>query len=138
MRTILLMIILLSPVAALFNAALHGRRLEDFLSKTPRLESSRDLEAFKRLAAGQMRAALVQAALLAPPPLCFFWGVTTGALAPSDFVWVLLPSIIVIFFARSIRGLERRAWSIEANGETLTAQRDHVVRTWRTRALPDW
>ncbi len=138
MRTILLTAILLGPVAALINSGIQARHLREFLTRTPSLESAVDLDAFRRLAGRQMRAALVQIVLLAAAPVCFGWGVLQGHLGAGDFVWVLLPAVVVILVSRSIRRLELRAWSLPATDPGLTAERDRIVRVWRTKALPDW
>ncbi len=138
MRTLLLTLMLVSPGLALVNAVIQGRGLKKFLNSTPELASSLDLEEFKRVTGRQMWAALAQAVLLLIAPACFFWGLMIHSLTPADFVWILLPSVVVILVARSFRSLELRAWSIPAANEYLTAERDRVVKVWRTKPIPDW
>ncbi len=138
MRTLLLTVMLISPALAIFNVVIQGRGLKEFLDKTPMLASSLDLENFKKVAGRQMWAALAQAVLLLIAPACFFWGVVNQSLKPADFIWILLPSVVVILVARSFRSLELRAWSIPAANEYLTTERDRVVKVWRTKPLPDW
>jgi hypothetical protein len=123
---------------AVVNSVVQGNNLKEFLDRTPEFASMLDIENFKRVAGQQMRAALVQAALLLVPPGCFFWGLMTDSLSPGDFVWILLPSVIVILVARSFRKLELKAWSLPADSDDLAAERDRIVRTWKTKALPDW
>lgn len=123
---------------AVVNSVVQGNNLKEFLDRTPQFASMLDIENFKRVAGQQMRAALVQAALLLVPPGCFFWGLMAGSLSPGDFVWILLPSVIVILVARSFRKLELKAWSLPADSDDLAAERDRIVRTWKTKALPDW
>lgn len=138
MRTLLLTLMLVSPGLALVNAVIQGRGLKKFLNSTPELASSLDLEEFKRVTGRQMWAALAQAVLLLIAPACFFWGLMIHSLTPADFVWILLPSVVVILVARSFRSLELRVWSIPAANEYLTAERDRVVKVWRTKPIPDW
>jgi hypothetical protein len=138
MRVVLISAMLGTQALALVNAAWQGRDLRRFLDATPRLDSTSDLERFKGLAARQMWAALVQGALLLVAPACFVFGVFDKHLTGADFVWILLPSLIVILTARSYRSLELRAWTLESADSELEAARDAVVRTWRTRPLPDW
>ncbi len=138
MRTLLLIAMLASPALAIFNVVFQARGLKQFLDTTPRLASSMDLENFKTAAGRQMWAALAQAALLLIAPACFFWGLMIDSLTPADFVWILLPSVVVILVARSFRSLELRAWAIPAANEYLTMERDRVVKVWRTKPLPDW
>lgn len=129
---------LMSPALALVNAVIQGNNLKRFLEETPELNSSLDLERFKAIAGRQMHAALVQGALLLIAPAGFFWGLFVEALTPGDFVWILLPSVVVILAARSFRGLELKAWSLPATDQYLADQRDHVVKVWRSKPLPDW
>ncbi len=138
MRTILLTAMLASPTLAIVNVVIQGRGLKDFLDTTPKLASSLDLENFKRVAGRQMWAALSQAVLLLIAPACFCWGLMIDSLTPGDFVWILLPSVIVILVARSFRTLELKAWAIPAANDHLTSERDRVVKVWRTKAFPDW
>jgi len=138
MRTLLLAAMLISPALAIVNAVIQGRGLKDFLNRTPELASSLDLENFKRVAGRQMRAALGQGLLLIIAPVCFFWGLMIDSLPPGDFVWILLPSVVVILVARSFRSLEMKAWTIPAANEYLEGERDRVVKIWRTKPLPDW
>ena len=129
---------LASPALAIFNVVIQGRGLRQFLDTTPQLSSSLDLENFKKVAGRQMWAALAQAALLLIAPACFFWGLLIHSLTPADFVWILLPSVVVILVARSFRSLELRAWAIPATGDYLMAERDRIVKIWRTKAFPNW
>jgi len=138
MRTLLMTVMLVSPALAVINSVVQGRRLKEFLDRTPEFASALDIENFKMVAGQQMRAALVQAALLLVPPGCFFWGLMVGSLSPGDFVWILLPSVIVILVARSFRKLELQSWSLPASDGRLATERDRIVRIWKTKALPDW
>ena len=138
MRAVLLTAMFASQGLALVNVILQGRNLREFLDRTPVLASSMDLENFKAVAGGQMWAALAQAFLLLIAPGCFVWGLATNNLTPGDFVWILLPSVVVILIARSFRSIELRAWSIPTADEEMAAERDRIVRVWRTRPLPDW
>jgi len=138
MRTVLLTAMLACPAMALVNSVVQGRNLKEFLDRTPEFASNLDIENFKRVAGRQMRAALAQAALLIVPPVCFFWGLMIGSLSPGDFVWILLPSVIVILVARSFRKLELKAWSLPTDIEDLAVARDRIVQVWKTKALPDW
>ncbi|MCD4751384.1 MAG: hypothetical protein K8R59_18610, partial [Thermoanaerobaculales bacterium] len=119
MRTLLLAAILGSQGLALVNAAIEGRNLKNFLDRTPSLSTTLDLDRFKAVAARQMIAALMQGALLILAPICFIWGLFTGTLNPGDFVWVLLPAVIVILVATSYRKLEKQAWSLPTQTDEL-------------------
>ena len=134
----LMTVILGAQGLAVLHAAFQGRDLKRFLDAIPALSSSHDLETFKGLARRQMIAALFQGGLLIVAPACFIWGLTVGHIAPADFVWLLMPSVLVLLVARSYRGLEERIWNLPAEDDELRHERDRIVRVWRTRPLPDW
>lgn len=138
MRAFLLTAMIASPGLALVNAAYQGRNLKRFLDRTPELASTLDLENYMRVVGRQMWAALVQAVLLLIAPACFVWGLAIRCLTPGDFVWILLPNVVVILVARSFRSLELRAWSLPAADQELAAERDRIVHVWKTKPLPDW
>ena len=128
----------ISPALAIANVMIQGRGLKHFLDTTPALASSLDLENFKKVAGRQMWAALAQAGLLLIAPACFAWGLMINSLTPADFVWILLPIVVVILVARSFRSLELRAWSIPTADRYLATERDRIVKVWKTKPLPDW
>lgn len=138
MRSSLILAILGTQALALAHAAYQGSDLKRFLRQTPALTSSHDMEQFKGVARRQMIAALLQAALLLIAPGCFIWGLTLGHLSPGDFVWLLMPSVAVILVARSYRGLENQIWNLPTEDPTLRDERDRVVKTWKSKPLPDW
>lgn len=137
MRSTLLMLILLLPALAVINAVWFAGELRRFLEEVPRLQSTHDLERFKRVVARQMYAALVQIVLLSAPLLLLVFGIVRGALAVPDVVYVLIPSLIVLAVAYGLRDAERRAKSIPAS-EDLVDSRDAIVETWLKRPVPDW
>lgn len=138
MRSTLLTIMVGTQAAAVVNALIQGRDLKSFLARTPQLASTIDLEGFKAVAARQMWAALAQAALLLVAPACYVWGLVTKNLLPADFVWVLIPAVVVILVARSYRPLELKAWNLPAADGELEKARDAVVTCWRTKPFPNW
>ena len=126
------------PALAVVNAFWFGSELKNFLSSTPRLESSRDLERFKTVVAHQMYAALVQIALLAAPPIVFFVGIFRDILSPSDLLYIIGPSAVILIVAAGYRGQEKRAKSIPTTDPELERQRDAIIHTWLRKPLPDW
>lgn len=137
MRSTLLMLILLLPVLALINALWFAGELRRFLEEVPRLQSTYDLERFKRVVARQMYAALVQIVLLSGPVIMLLFGVVAGALSVRDIGYVLVPALIVLGVAWTQKDVERRARTIPAVDE-LTESRDAVVETWFKKPVPDW
>ncbi len=76
--------------------------------------------------------------LLLVAPACFVFGIVKHHLTGSDFVFILLPSVIVLLVARSYRGLEKAMWTLPAADDQLEAARDDIVHTWRTKPIPNW
>ncbi len=126
------------PALAVVNAFWFGTELKNFLSSTPRLESSHDLERFKTVVAHQMYAALIQIVLLATPPIVFFFGIFRGVLNPSDLLYIIGPSAVILIVAAMYRGHEKRAKSIPTADPGLEQQRDAIIHTWMRRPWPDW
>ncbi len=137
-RSFYLMAMLGLPALAVINAIWFGFELKNFVSSTPRLESSRDIERFKTVVAHQMYAALVQIVLLATPPMTFGAGLFHGVLVPPDILYVIGPSALILVVAAMYRGEEKRAKSIPAADPELERQRDAIVHTWLRKPLPDW
>lgn len=137
-RSLYLTAMLVLPALAVVNAIWFGSELKNFMSSTPSLESSRDLERFKTIVAHQMYAALVQFVLLALPPILFFTGLFRDVFQPSDVVFIIGPSAVILVVAAMYRGQEKRAKSIPTADVELERQRDAVIQTWLRRALPDW
>jgi hypothetical protein len=124
--------------AGLVNAVVFGLELKNFVESTPVLHSTRTIERFKRVVAHQMYAALAQILLLSAPVVIFLVGVMTDMLQPRDFLFVVLPSAVILVVAAYHRGWERRAKTIRAADEDFEAQRDAIVRTWLRKPWPDW
>ena len=137
-QSLYLMAMLGLPALAVVNAFWFGTELKDFVSSTPRLESSHDIEKFKIIVAHQMYAALVQIVFLATPPIVYFIGIFRGVLSPSDIVFIIVPSAVILIVAAMYRGHEKRAKSIPTADPELERQRDAIVRTWLRKPLPDW
>ncbi len=137
-RSLYLMAMLGLPALAVVNAFRFGTELKNFVSSTPRFESSHDIECFKTVVAHQMYAALAQIVLLAAPPIVFFLGLFRGVLSPSDIVFIIGPSAVILIVAAMYRGHEKRAKTIPTADPELERQRDAIVHTWLRKPLPDW
>ena len=137
-RSLCLLGMLGLPAAAVINALWFGTELKNFVSTTPRLESSHDLERFKMVVARQMYAALAQIVLLAAPPIIYFAGLVLGVLNPSDILYVIGPSAIILVVAATYRSWEKRAKTIPTANPEIEEQRNAIVRTWLRKPWPDW
>lgn len=137
-RPFYLFIMVALPAIGVLNAVWFGRELKSFVIATPQFESSHDIEQFKTVVGHQMYAALAQIALLATPPILYFAGLFLGVLRPSDFVFILFPSMVILVVAAIYRSWEARAKALPATDPELERQRDIIVRTWMRRPWPDW
>jgi len=123
---------------AVVNALYFGNELKRFTASTPTLASTHDLERFKTVVGHQMYAALAQIGLLATPTLIYFAGVFNGTLPPSDLLYVLVPSAVILLLAAQYNSWEKKAKNLKAADPELTAQRDAIVHTWMKKPLPNW
>ncbi len=137
-RTIYLLLMVALPAIGVLNAFWFGNELKSFIASTPKLASSRDMEEFKTVVAHQMYAALAQIVLLATPPILYFAGLFQGVLRPSDIVFILVPSMVILAVAAIYRGGEARAKTMPATDPELERQRDAIVQTWMRKPWPDW
>jgi hypothetical protein len=137
-RTLCIFGMLAFAATGIVNAFIFGLELRRFVQSTPILTSTRDLERFKEVVAHQMIAALAQIGLLALPPVIYFIGLWNKVLEPSDIVYVVAPSLLILVVAGAYRGWEKRAKTIQTTDPELEAQRNAVVRTWMRKPWPDW
>ena len=138
MRIFFLIFLLTPPAFGILLLLRAGEQLRNFLRTTPVLGSSADLETLKSLARQQMFTSLIQAFILGLPILAFGGGILFHVLYPSDFIWILLPSVLVILAALRIRSDEKQVWSIPAENSQLEGERDRIISCWRFKAFPDF
>ena len=138
MRTVLVIIILLLPAAAIVNTVVHGLRLVRFRHSLSRFENGPDMALFRPVVRRQMVAAVVQVGLLTAPLLIFLGGVATGALSPRDLPLVVVPAVLIVALGYVFKKVENEVRSIPAATDELARERDEVVATWTRKALPDW
>ncbi len=138
MRFVFLALMLIPPICGILLLLQAREQLRDFLRETPLLVSDRDIEKLKALARRQMYLSLFQACVLGLPVAAFGGGILLHVLFPSDFVWILLPSILVILAALRMRPEEQRLWCLPAENSRLEEERDRIISCWRFRALPDF
>ena len=138
MRSILIVLMLLSPALALLNSWWFGRELARFVEATPTIASTADVERMKTVVARQMYAALVQILLLAVSPVVFAVGLLRHVLHPGDVLFIVLPSAAVIVLSLASKRIEAAARSLDTPDDELRHQRDAIVHTWLHKPFPDW
>jgi hypothetical protein len=137
-RTVLIGAMILLPAAGVVNAIVHGRLLRQFVRDTPAFRTYQDIVDFEHMVARQMYAALMQILLLALPGLLFAVGLLRKILGPVDFIYILVPSMVIFMMGKIFKGLEVRAQSIPAEDPVLEERRQHIVETWIKKPFPDW
>lgn len=136
-RELLLGIIVGMPVLGILNSLWFGSRLVQYLRQQPRIASFPDMEAFKRLGAAQMYAALAQILVLILPGIAFAAGFVLKVLSPSDLLYVLVPSAVVMLAGIYYKRIERRAQTLEVN-EEFRDEYGRVVYAWLHKPFPTW
>jgi hypothetical protein len=138
MRSTYILLMLGLPALAILNAVWWGSELQSFTKKVRSFESTAHIEQFKTVVAHQMYAALVQIVLLATPPIVFFVGLARRVLTPTDVLFIILPSALVIVVAAVYKKVETQARSIPASDDELRRQRDAIISTWIKKPFPNW
>jgi len=131
-------VILLLPAIAVVNALVHGSQLRAFLQRTPAFDTYQNIVDFEKVVARQMYAALLQIGLLVAPGLIFVLGLIRGALAVEDFLYVVLPSFVILAIGVAFKQVEYKVRSIPVNDPILAERRDHIVKVWNSKPFPDW
>jgi hypothetical protein len=124
--------------AGALNAVWFGLELRRFARSTPVLSSSSDLEAFKRVVAHQMHAALLQIVLLGLPAALFAVGIVGDMLEPGDILFVILPSVGIVLLGAIFRRTELKVRAIRPASPEMKAERDAIVQVWLKKPFPNW
>lgn len=138
MRIIFLMFVLIPPLLGILLLQGARKQIKSFLKITPVLSGETDLEKFKSLARRQMYTSLIQGLILSLPIVAFGVGVLKHVLFPSDFIWIVLPSVVVILIALRFRSDEQKIWNIPTESHELESERDRIISSWRFKVLPDF
>ena len=119
------------------GASIWGRReTANFLRLHREIRSEASLEAFKELARGNMRLALVTIPVLVLGTLLgLVLIVRHGVLAG---VGVVLTNAVLLIAGQMCGRLEKRARSLPAANETLAQEQRRVIESWQKKALPDF
>jgi hypothetical protein len=137
-RTVFISVMLILPALGAVNAIYHGRLLQHYVQQTKRIRDMAGLAQFQKLVARQMYAALFQLVLLVVPMILYFIGIPPQILRFADIVYVFIPGGILIALGYHFKKVESEVCRIPALGEDLDEQRLAVIKTWKTRPLPDW
>jgi len=133
--TALRIVMLLAPVVAVVWLGLGHRRMRAFERATPRLASLADLEALRRIAAFQIRAAVGAVPLFIVPFFCMSTLKQIKAATGLDATLGSTLAALAFFVGLGLRAPERRLQSLPADGEVRLGY-EHLVRTWRKTWRP--
>ena len=117
---------------------IHGSQLRGFLVRTPAFATYQDIAEFEKIVARQMYAALVQIVLLVAPGVVFVVGLVRRVLSIADILYVVLPSFVILALGVAFKKVENKVRSIPVGDPILEERRDHIVKVWMTKPLPDW
>ena len=137
-RPTLITLMLLFPGLGAVNAIYHGRLLQEYVRQTRRIKDLAGLTRFQMTVARQMYAALAQLILLTTPVVLYFFGVLTDHLHLGDIAFVVIPGTLIFALGYFFKKVEAQACRIPALGKDLEEQRLAVIKTWKTRPLPNW
>ena len=137
-RTLLISVMLILPALGAVNAVYHGRMIQRYVRQTDKISDLAGLARFQELVSRQMYAALFQLGLILASFVVYLAGIPTEILRFADIVYVMIPGLILVVLGFHFKKVEAEACRIPAVGEDLEKQRLAVIKTWRTRPLPDW
>ena len=137
-RHVFIALILLLPALGAVNSIFHARLLQNYVQQTRRIRDLDGLARFQKMVARQMYAALVQLGLLTTPMVLYAVGILTDKVRIGDIAFVIVPGIFLLFLGYLFKKVETAACRIPALGEDLDEQRLAIIRTWKTRPLPNW
>jgi uncharacterized membrane protein len=129
---------LILPALGAVNSIYHGRLLQAYVRQTKSINDIAALAGFQKIVARQMYAALAQLVFLVTPIIIYSFGVSTEILVFSDITLVIIPGAFLVALGYLFKKVEAEACRIPAAGEDLDEQRLAVIKTWRTRPLPNW
>lgn len=142
MRTILIAIMLAPSIATVIIMAvlqITGRR---FRKRVPKYRGPDDLQRLRSLAKLQMYLSLIAQPTWMYGIVIIAW--LLGWLWFKQLGWLdlllygVLPIVATFVLAVLGESPARMAVVIPAKNETLAAERDQIVDTWRHKTLPDW
>ncbi|PWB78692.1 MAG: hypothetical protein C3F15_00895 [Holophagae bacterium] len=138
MRSTFISLLITFPALGILNAWWFGRELRAFVTATPSIASTADIERMRSVVKRQMIAALIQIPLLAAGPILYGLGLLRHVLRPGDVVFVIVPSAAVLALGLASKRIEAAARALPAPDHELRRQRDAIVHTWLKKPLPDW
>ena len=130
---------LIAPfLIALAMTAILGAEMKAFLREVPSIRTVAHLARFKRLAANNMYAALLQIVLFLVPWGVYIYGLNKGHLAQGEIGIILIASVITFFAAQQLKKVEADIRTLPVEDPQLRIERDRVVETWMHKLFPDW
>ncbi len=137
-RELIIALLLGFPSLSLINGAVLMRNLKNFIRETPRIETDQDLSRFRRIVKQQMFSALLQIFFLGTPVFILSFGMKTDILGFSDVLFVVVPNSVVILFGLLMKNLEKKGQSITSSSPELKNEIEHMIYSWKKKAIPDW
>lgn len=137
LRDIFIVLMILFPVLGLINLLWGARQLKIFIDLTSEIETGHHMQKFKSLVSTQMYCALFQIAFLGLPLAILLIGYLIGTLRSMDFLYVLVPSIVILLVGASIKSMETKVKEMPVRDE-FKNEFDGVVHIWMHKPLPNW
>lgn len=137
LRETLIGIVLLGSAMGFANLIVGGMQLRAFARDVAAIQSFHDMERFKQMVSIQMYCALLQIVFMVVPLVVVLGGYATKRLNDLDFLYVLVPSVIILIAGMMVKRLESEVKAIEVS-EEYEAEFEKIVDTWMTKPFPNW
>ena len=120
---------------AIVNSLIAAFDLQSFLSRTPSISTSLDVDNLKRLARQQMYRTLASLGILVAGGVLCIYGLRTKQVS---LVLILILNGIVLATAIPIVLFEKRARNLKVQDGLLADQYRAVCETWVKKPFPDF
>lgn len=137
LRDLFIAAMIVLPIFAVGNLAWGAKQIKGFLEMTGSVDTDRHMQRFKQVVATQMYCALFQIGFLAVPIVLLGLGYATKTLHDMDFLFVLVPSILILAYAAYVKVSEKNIMALPVS-DRLREEFDRVVNTWLHKPFPDW
>ncbi len=133
-----LTVIIVLQLTGLVYCLIFIRKFTNFLNLVSRIQNDLDMEEFKKLVKENMYAALANIVFLGGSWILYFIGYFIKILNIVDFVFILIPAVLIVIFSLKLKTLEKKLQNLSADSPTLEDERDRVVDIWLHKPFPNW
>ena len=138
MHYIFLTTIIVLQLTGLIYCIIFIRKFTDFLNLVDSLKNKIDMEKFKKLVKENMYAALLNLVFLGSSWIIYFIGFFLKILGIIDFIFILIPAVLIVLFSLKLKSLEKMVQKLPADNPVLEEESNMIVDIWLHKPFPNW